>query len=111
MSPTEWERAGKLAALLRDYARINNCAVLCAVQEEKNWGVYNERDILCSSRDGITQSRAKQYAINWNDVTNTTWYTAKPMPVKLVSLETITVAADAVAAADKSVPRSSCEKV
>jgi hypothetical protein len=89
MTPTEWERAGKLATLLQDYARINNCAIVTAVQQEKNWSVYNERDILCSSVDGITQSLAKQYSSNWNLVTNTTWYTAKPMPVKMLTSKDI----------------------
>lgn len=83
MTETEWARLGKLAATLRDYAQINNCAILCASQkDDKTWGVYNQGDILCSSKDGITEEQALQYAINWNDLTKTVWYMAKPIPIK-----------------------------
>lgn len=50
---------------------------------DKTWGVYNQQNVLCSSKDGITEEQALQYAINWNDITNTTWYIGKPMPNKL----------------------------
>ena len=52
---------------------------------DKTYGVYNEQGTLVTSIDGITEKQALQYAINYNDLTKTTWYTAKPLPIKVKS--------------------------
>lgn len=42
-----------------------------------NWGVFNERNILVSKREGVSEEEAKEMANRWNETTNTNWYTAR----------------------------------
>ena len=43
----------------------------------QKWGVYNKGNELVSSRDGVTETQARQMADRWNEITNTVWYTPK----------------------------------
>lgn len=46
----------------------------------EKWGVYNKGDELVTTRDGVSETQAREMAERYNKITNTLWYSAKPIP-------------------------------